>query len=155
MVRIVAFLVIVAAAAVGVAWVADQTGSVSLSWNVWRIETSLPVFIFGLAALFIVAMAIWAALRGAWRTPERLRRMRHERRHRRGRDAVTRGLIAVGTGDHFAARRHAGIANRLAHQDPLALLLHAQTAQLDGDRDGAQRAFRAMAEREDTRLLGL
>ena len=39
--------------------------------------------------------------------------------------------------------------------DPLALLLHAQSAQLDGDRDGAQRAFRAMAEREDTRLLGL
>ena len=40
-------------------------------------------------------------------------------------------------------------------QDPLALLLHAQSAQLDGDRAGAQRAFRAMAEREDTRLLGL
>ncbi len=39
--------------------------------------------------------------------------------------------------------------------DPLALLLHAQSAQLDGDRDGAQRAFRAMAERADTRLLGL
>ena len=46
------------------------------------------------------------------------------------------------------ARRHAG-------HDPLALLLHAQSAQLDGDREGAQRAFRAMAEREDTRLLGL
>jgi HemY protein len=155
MVRIIAFLVVIAAAAVGVAWVADQTGSVSLSWSIWQIETSLPVFIFGLAAVFIVAMAIWSAVRGAWRTPERLRRMRHERRHKRGRDAVTRGLIAVGTGDHFAARRHAGIAKRLAHQDPLALLLHAQTAQLDGDRDGAQRAFRAMAEREDTRLLGL
>ena len=39
--------------------------------------------------------------------------------------------------------------------DPLALLLHAQSAQLEGDREGAQRAFRAMAEREDTRLLGL
>jgi HemY protein len=155
MVRIIAFLVVIAAAAVGVAWVADQTGSVSLSWSIWQIETSLPVFIFGLAAVFIVAMAIWSAVRGAWRTPERLRRMRHERRHKRGREAVTRGLIAVGTGDHFAARRHAGIAKRLAHQDPLALLLHAQTAQLDGDRDGAQRAFRAMAEREDTRLLGL
>ena len=45
-------------------------------------------------------------------------------------------------------------ANMPAH-DPLALLLHAQSAQLDGDREGAQRAFRAMAEREDTRLLGL
>ena len=43
----------------------------------------------------------------------------------------------------------------MPRDDPLALLLHAQSAQLDGDRAGAQRAFRAMAEREDTRLLGL
>ncbi len=42
-----------------------------------------------------------------------------------------------------------------AVHDPLALLLHAQSAQLDGDREGARAAFRAMAEREDTRLLGL
>lgn len=155
MARIIAFLVVIAVAALGVAWVADQTGSVSLSWSVWRIETSLPVFIFALAALFVIAMVVWSAVRGVWRTPERVRRMRHERRHRRGREAVTRGLIAVGTGDQFAARRHAGVARRLAQQDPLSLLLHAQTAQLDGDREGAQRAFRAMAEREDTRLLGL
>ena len=34
-------------------------------------------------------------------------------------------------------------------------MLHAQSAQLDGDRVRARNAFRAMAEREDTRLLGL
>ncbi len=39
--------------------------------------------------------------------------------------------------------------------DPLTLLLHAQSAQLDGDRAGARAAFNTMAEREDTRLLGL
>ena len=50
---------------------------------------------------------------------------------------------------------HAEVARKHAAHDPLALLLHAQSAQLAGDRDGAQRAFRAMAEREDTRLLGL
>src|SRR5207244_741002 len=54
-----------------------------------------------------------------------------------------------------AARAHAEIARRHATHDPLALLLHAQSAQLDGDREGAHRAFRAMAERADTRLLGL
>ena len=54
-----------------------------------------------------------------------------------------------------AARQHADVARRHAGNDPLALLLHAQSAQLDGNREGAQRAFRAMAEREDMRLLGL
>ena len=55
---------------------------------------------------------------------------------------------------HRGPRPCRGRARHAAH-DPLALLLHAQSAQLDGDRAGAQRAFRAMAEREDTRLLGL
>ena len=64
-------------------------------------------------------------------------------------------MLAIGHGDSTAARAHAEVARRHAAHDPLALLLHAQSAQLDGDRAGAQRAFRAMAEREDTRLLGL
>ena len=64
-------------------------------------------------------------------------------------------MLAIGHGDAAAARQHADAARRHAGSDPLALLLHAQSAQLDGDRAGAQRAFRAMAEREDTRLLGL
>ena len=66
-----------------------------------------------------------------------------------------KGLLAIGHGDSTAARVHAEAARKHAAHDPLALLLHAQSAQLDGDREGAQRAFRAMAEREDTRLLGL
>ena len=64
-------------------------------------------------------------------------------------------MLAIGHGDSTAARVHAEAARKHAAHDPLALLLHAQSAQLDGDREGAQRAFRAMAEREDTRLLGL
>ena len=98
---------------------------------------------------------LWAILRGLWRMPERVRKGRRERRHARGRHAITQGLLAIGHGDSSAARAHAEVARRHAAHDPLALLLHAQSAQLDGDRDGAQRAFRAMAEREDTRLLGL
>ena len=87
--------------------------------------------------------------------PDRIRRGRHARRQARGRHAITQGLLAIGHGDSTAARAHAEVARRHAAHDPLALLLHAQSAQLDGDRAGAQRAFRAMAEREDTRLLGL
>ena len=87
--------------------------------------------------------------------PHHIRRARHERLHARGRHAITHGLLAIGHGDAAAARSHAEVARRLASHDPLALLLHAQSAQLDGDSAGAQRAFRAMAERADTRLLGL
>ena len=155
MIRIILFLVLIALAAAGAAWVADQTGDVVLSWGGWRIETSLPVFALALGVIIVAAMLAWGSLRALWRTPQRIRRSRRERRHARGRHAITHGLLAIGHGDSTAARLHADVARRHAAHDPLALLLHAQSAQLDGDREGAQRAFRAMAEREDTRLLGL
>jgi HemY protein len=153
--RIILFLVLIALAAAGAAWIADQSGDVALSWGVWRIQMTLPVFVLALGIVIVAAMSAWSILRGLWRTPARVRHARRERRHARGRHAVTQGLLAIGHGDSAAARGHADVARRHAANDPLALLLHAQSAQLDGDRAGAQRAFRAMAEREDTRLLGL
>src|SRR5215510_7779719 len=155
MIRIILFLALIAAAAAGAAWVAEQPGDVVLSWGGWRAETSLPVFVLALGIVVVVATMLWSILRGLWRTPDRMRRRRHERRHARGRHAITQGLLAVGHGDASMARRHADDARRHASHDPLALLLTAQSAQLAGDREGAQHAFRAMAEREDTRLLGL
>jgi HemY protein len=155
MIRIILFLVLIALAAAGAAWVADQTGDVVLSSGSWRIETSLPVFALALGVIIVAAVLAWSILRGLWRTPHRIRHARRERRHARGRHAITHGLLAIGHGDSTAARLHADVARRHAANDPLALLLHAQSAQLDGDREGARRAFRAMAEREDTRLLGL
>lgn len=155
MFRIILFLVLVAAAAAGAAWVADQTGDVVLSWGGWRIATTLPVFVLALALAIVAAMLAWAIVRALWRTPERVRRNRRDKRQARGRHAITQGLLAIGHGDSAAARQHANTARKLAGHDPLALLLHAQSAQLDGNREEAHRAFRAMAEREDTRLLGL
>ncbi|WP_439923281.1 heme biosynthesis protein HemY [Nitrobacter sp. JJSN] len=155
MFRIILFLVLIALAALGATWVADQTGTIVMSWDVWRIEATLPAFILGLGLLVVAAVLVWSIVRGLWLAPKRIRRARRERRSARGRDAVTRGLLAIGHGDAAAARSHARVARRLVSQDPLALLLHAQSAQLDGNTDRAQRAFRAMAERSDTRLLGL
>ncbi len=80
-------------------------------------------------------------------------------RHRRGvraYEAISKGLIAVGAGDIAAARKKfAAEVNRIAPGEPLALLLSAQSAQLAGDRDAAERAFHAMASRADTKALGL
>ncbi|MEW6766764.1 MAG: heme biosynthesis HemY N-terminal domain-containing protein [Pseudomonadota bacterium] len=155
MIRIILFLFFVGAVALGLAIVADQGGDVSLQWGAWRADP--PVLVFLLCVVLTAAALIltWSFARGIYRMPGRIRHSRHERRQAKGRHAITQGLIAIGTGDHFAARHHADVARRLAHHDPLALLLHAQSAQLNGDRDGAQRAFHALAEREDTRVLGL
>ncbi|AMA55036.1 heme biosynthesis protein HemY [Bradyrhizobium sp. CCGE-LA001] len=155
MLRIVLFLILIALAAAGGAWVADQPGEVVLTWGGWRASPTIPVFVLLLGIFAVAVVLLWSIVTMIWRTPGRLRRRRHEKRHARGRHAITHGLLAIGHGDTALARRHAVAARRHAPNDPLALLLHAQSAQLDGNRDEAQRAFRAMAEREDTRLLGL
>jgi HemY protein len=155
MIRIILFLVLIAAAGWGAAWVADQPGNVVMTWGGWRASPSVPVFALLAGITTVAAVIVWSFLRGLWRMPGHVKRRRHERRAARGRHAITQGLLAIGHGDSASARSHAEAARRHAAQDPLTLLLHAQSAQLDGDHSGAQRAFRAMAEREDTRLLGL
>ncbi|PDT89422.1 hypothetical protein CO669_14920 [Bradyrhizobium sp. Y36] len=155
MLRIVFFLVLIALAAAGAAWVADQPGDLVLTAGGFRVSTTLPRFVFLLGLFAAAVVLLWSIVATVWRTPGRLRRRRHDKRHARGRHAITHGLLAIGHGDTALARRHAEAARRHAPNDPLALLLHAQSAQLEGNRDEARRVFRAMAEREDTRLLGL
>ncbi len=155
MIRIILFLLLIALGAAGAAWVAEQTGDFVLTWGTLSVKSTFPVFVLMLGIVVVAGIMLWTVLRGLWRMPGHVRRGRRERRHARGRHAITQGLLAIGHGDSSSARAHADVARKLAAHDPLALLLHAQSAQLAGDREGAQRAFRAMAEREDTRLLGL
>ena len=117
----------------------------------------MSLLLAALAFTLTVAAVLlaWTVIAGLLRLPRRVRLARRARSEARGRDAIARGLIAIGAGDQDAARRYAGVAARHAAQDPLTLMLTAQSAQLAGDRVGAQRAFYVMAERADTRLLGL
>lgn len=155
MIRVIVFLVLIGVVALGAGWIADQGGDVTLAWDGWRISTTLPVAILGFGVAVAAAVLLWVIVSNLVRLPERLRRARIARNDRRGRDAVAKGLVAIGAGDHEAARRHASVAERHLPNDPLRLLLAAQSAQLSGDREGARRAFHAMAERKETRLLGL
>ena len=58
MIRIILFLVLIALAAAGAAWVADQTGDVVLSWGGWRAETTLPVFVLALGIVVVAATMV-------------------------------------------------------------------------------------------------
>jgi HemY protein len=155
MYRIILFLLLIALAAWGASWLADQPGEVLFPWDGGRAHVTLLEFAVGFLVAVVAAMFAWNIFRALWRLPERIRKMRRERRHARGRHAITHGLLAIGHGDATAARLHATNARRHAADDPLTLLLHAQAAQLEGNRAAAREAFQAMARRDDTRLLGL
>ena len=155
MIRVVLFLVSVALIAAGFVWFADRPGDVAITWMGYRIETSLMVAGLAVAALVVVAMIVWSVLRGILRSPEQVSLFFRHRRAMKGYLAITRGLVAIGAGDLRLARKSADEAARLSPGDPLMLLLTAQSAQMAGDRGGAERAFHEMTRHEQTKLLGL
>ena len=155
MIRVILYLAVVALIAFGVVWIADRPGDVAIVWQGYRIETSVMVAAVAVALIVLIAILLWSLIRTIVRSPDLIAMALSHRRGVRGYLAISRGLIAIGVGDAAAAKRAAGEVERIAPGEPLALLLNAQVAQLSGDRNAAEYAFRAMAERDDTRLLGL
>jgi HemY protein len=155
MIRLIAFLVSVALIALGVAWVADRPGAVDVTWMGYHIETSVLVVAIGLLVLIAIVIFLWSILRGVLRSPHHVSSFFRHRREMRGDQAISRGLIAIGAGDARLAQRSAEEAQRHAPDAPLTMLLGAQSAQMSGDRAAAERAFRSMVARDDTKLLGL
>jgi len=147
MIRVVLFLIVVGALSVGVAWLADRPGDVVITWQGLRIETSLMVLGGVVLVLMVVVASLWTLVSFVLRSPTIFANFRRERRGMRAYESISHGLIAVGSGDAVAARKHAAAANRIASSEPLAMLLAAQSAQLSGDqrtrlrrRGGAHRA---------------
>ena len=157
MIRVLLFLALLALIAFGLSWLADNPGQIVLTWP-WlgrEIRTSLLAAFAGLLLLFIALMILWRLLSFIFHIPATMSLMARARRSRKGIDAITRGMIAAGAGDAREAVRASKEASRLMGQQPLALLLKAQTAQAAGDRALAEDAFKAMLEDPRTRLIGL
>jgi HemY protein len=155
MIRVVLFLVLVGIVAFAYAWLAERPGEVTILWLGRHIDTSVMVVAAAIPLIAALSVLAWSIFGAILRSPSTVRRALRDRRRARAYRAISRGLVAIGAGDTGTARKFATEADRLAPSEPLALLLSAQTAQLTGDRPAAERAFRAMAARTDTKLLGL
>jgi len=155
MTRILIFVLIIVAAALGLAWLADRPGTVTVEWLGYQIETSAFVATLAIVALVAAFILAFALLRYLWTRPAAVTAYVRERRRQQGFEALSRGLLAIGVGDRSQAQRYAGIAGRALPREPLTALLKAQAAQLKGDQAAARRAFQSMLERPETQLLGV
>jgi len=155
MFRALWFLIVLAVVSLAAALVADNPGSVSLSWLGYEIETSMGILIAGVILISLILATIfriWSFFRNA---PRRIFRARREWRRQRGYKALTQGMVAVAAGDAKEARRLSKKAEDLLAEPPLTMLLSAQAAQLSGDEKAAGKFFDAMSERKETKYLGL
>lgn len=155
MVRLVLFLLGVIALASGLAWLADRPGSLLITWQGYEIETSVFRAVVIFAALVGLALLVWTILNQVWSSPAAVSHFLTRRRQRRGLDALSSGMIAIGAGDRSMATRYALQARKSLPNEPLTHLLRAQAAQLSGDKATARRIFEAMLASPDTEQLGL
>ena len=155
MIRLILFLAILAFAALGLSWLADRPGEISITWQGYQIETSVLVGIAAVLATCLVFLILWSIIRFVLRLPSFIALTARVRRRNKGYQALTRGMIAAAAGDMRHAARATREAEKLIGQDPLTLLLRAQTAQLEGDRALSEKTFAQMVEDPETRLLGL
>lgn len=153
--RVLVFVLLVLAVALGLAWLADRPGTITMDWLGYRIETTAFVAAVAIAVLVAALILIYAVVHYLLTRPAAVRAYVKERRKQQGYEALSRGLIAIGVGNRAEAQRFTGLAGRHLPSEPLTALLRAQTAQLKGDKEAARGAFESMLKDPETKLLGV
>jgi HemY protein len=157
MIRILFYLLVVLALGFGFSWLAERPGDLYIIWEGQRVEMSLMVAATIIVILVALVMFAWWLVRTIWTSPQSVTRYFRARKRDRGYQALSTGLIAVGSGDAPLARkmldRTKGLIN--ADQEPLIHLLEAQASLIEGKTEEARKKFEAMAEDPETRELGL
>ncbi len=155
MIRLVLYFLLVGAAAWGLSWVADRPGQLNVEWLGYDAQTSVFIAAIALIAFFAAfSFAVWLGF-FTWTAPKRFARRLKKRHVRMGQEAVRRGIFAAGAGDKLGALKAGALAKKLVPEEPLALLLEAQSAQLNEDPIASRRAFERMLEKPEMAELGL
>jgi HemY protein len=155
MFRLLIFLAVLALAAAGLSWLADNPGDVTLTWRGVEYQVSLMLALGAVAALALALSIVWGLLRFVFRVPSLVSLSARAHQREKGYLALTRGMIAVGAGDARAAAKHASEASRRLAHEPMTKLLKAQSAHLAGDTESAVAAYNEMLEHHETHSLGL
>ena len=155
MLRLIVFLFVILIMASAWAWLADNPGNVVINWRGQLFELSVFIAINAIALLVASAVVLWSVLGVIWRGPATVGGYLNRRRHERGLEALSSGMIAIGAGDRDGATRFAQQARKALPNEPMTHLLRAQAAQLSGDGATSRQIFEAMLATPDTEQLGL
>lgn len=155
MFRILFFIIMIAALSYGLSFIADMDGKLIIQWPGGEIQPTLMQAVLVLASVMVIAMLLWSLFRLVMNSPEALANYLRGKKKKKGIEALSSGLIALGSGDETMAQRHAMQARKTLPNDPMTLLLRAQAAEMKGDTLQATRLYESMLASSDTEILGL
>ncbi|MDD4615933.1 MAG: heme biosynthesis HemY N-terminal domain-containing protein [Alphaproteobacteria bacterium] len=154
MIGIIRFVLQITVLAVLAFWLADSPGIARIEWHGRVIETSAAFLAMGAVALAYILhllFRVWHFLRhgpALWRMQRKLDKIRS------GQEQLTKGLVAIASGNSSEAGRLAVAARKNIGNGAAAQWLQAQAAQLAGDSRSAQEIFRSLASSDETAILG-
>ena len=117
--RALAYLAVLGVVAWALSWLADNPGTVSVTWRGLEYNASLTVALGAVLALALALSLALALLRFVLRAPALMALASRARRRERGFAALSRGMIAVGAGDLGEAQRSAREAERFLGDESL------------------------------------
>ena len=160
--KIILFVVLIAAAAWGAELLIETDGEIQLSvagmeYTLGPLEAVIALMAFLLAAWvwFKVLGLVFAFLRFVAGDRTSIDRFFDRRRERKGFDALAEGMIALASGESGAALSKASRAEKLLWRRELTSLLTAQAAEQAGDAVQAEAAYKRLLEDDRTRFVGI
>ncbi|MGL1922461.1 MAG: hypothetical protein OCD03_15690 [Hyphomicrobiales bacterium] len=155
MIRLIGYFIAFAVFVSAIVWMNNNPGYVEFDWFGYHIKSSIGLFFAAIIILIVLCIIGWRFVRGIMGAPDAFGVFFSSRRRKKGYEALSKGIIAVGSGDAKTAHKFARIAGEKLDDEPLTLLLKAQTAQLEGNKELAHKAFEKMTEQPATKMLGL
>lgn len=162
LIKIILFVVVVAALAWGAGYLLESEGGVQVT--VMGTEYSfgplqsviavgiLVVAVWALLKLITLSLATWHFING---DETAISRYFDRNRERKGFDALSEGMMALASGEGRLALSKAQKADKYLNKPALTNLLTAQAAELAGDRRKAEETYRKLVEDEKTRFVGV
>ena len=162
LVKILLFVVLVAAAAVAAGALLEMDGGIRIAAVGW--EVTLGPLQAAVAAVLLL-VAVWlvvkvlglllAVLRFLNGDETALSRFFDRNRERKGFQALADGLMSAASGEGRLAMSQAARADRLLRRPELTNLLMAQAAEVAGDAKAAEAAYRKLLSDQRTRFVGI
>ncbi|MCZ2327876.1 heme biosynthesis protein HemY [Bartonella sp. F02] len=157
MVRIFIYIFIVCILGTAFAWIANHNDVLVITFLHYRLTISLLTLLSAFIFLLGIFMLLWWFLGIVFSIPSGLSNYFYARQQKQGREALSRGFLAVFAGDCGTAQKMEGRALKYLakNHEPLIKLLQAQILFLQKNSKDAIELYEEMRENSSTKLAGL
>jgi len=130
-------------------------GQIQSDWLGYRLQVNMIVFLAVLLIAIGLIIFVRKTLKGLFSFPQRWSAFFQKRKRQKGQKALLEGLSAIAGGELDEAEKQARIALKNIPEQPLSMVIAAQTAFMLGKNEEAIKFFQQLQQTPETCFLGL